>query len=141
MAAQAELSLIAAGDNEKNVSGDKASKVSSTGSYEDELAMGHMASIQDLQLDGLDPIYEAKVHALNQAMQDIGMGRYQWLLFCLTGFGWMADNVRGHNSAYSMTSSLTRVGRCGNNALRSYSPRSHSNLTPTSQTFSASANR
>lgn len=97
MATQAELSLTAVGGNEKTMSGEKASKVSSTGSFENEPALGHIDSVQDLHLDGLDPIYEAKVHALNQAMQEIGMGRYQWILFCLTGFGWMADNV-GINS-------------------------------------------
>ncbi len=27
------------------------------------------------------------------ACQDIGMGAYQWKLFCLCGFGWLADNM------------------------------------------------
>jgi hypothetical protein len=26
----------------------------------------------------LDPVYEAKARILNKAIQDIGMGRYQW---------------------------------------------------------------
>jgi len=25
------------------------------------------------------------------AIQDIGMGKYQWQLFSLCGFGWLAD--------------------------------------------------
>jgi hypothetical protein len=28
---------------------------------------------------------------VNRALQDIGMGRYQWELFVLCGFGWFAD--------------------------------------------------
>lgn len=40
----------------------------------------------------LDPVYEAKARVLNHAIQDIGMGRYQWALFVTVGFGWAADN-------------------------------------------------
>lgn len=32
-----------------------------------------------------------KAKVINRALQDIGMGRYQWKLFFLCGFGWMAD--------------------------------------------------
>lgn len=28
--------------------------------------------------DAIDPIYQAKAHILNDALQEIGMGRYQW---------------------------------------------------------------
>lgn len=96
-----ELSPVAVDDNSiEKLRRDKMSNVLSTKSDEDELDLGDLVGVQDLQLDGLDPIYQAKVHLLNQAVQDIGMGRYQWFLFCLTGFGWMADNVR-LNSFYS----------------------------------------
>ncbi|KAK7046981.1 MFS general substrate transporter [Favolaschia claudopus] len=40
--------------------------------------------------DAVDPIYQAKARILNEALQDIGMGRYQWGLFMVTGFGWLA---------------------------------------------------
>lgn len=30
---------------------------------------------------------------INKAIQDIGMGRYNWELFVLCGFGWFADNL------------------------------------------------
>ncbi|OBT63397.1 hypothetical protein VE03_07125 [Pseudogymnoascus sp. 23342-1-I1] len=40
---------------------------------------------------GLDPIYASKVHVLNEALMDIGMGRYQWLLFLATSMGWFLD--------------------------------------------------
>ncbi|KAJ6492679.1 MFS general substrate transporter [Mycena vulgaris] len=62
--------------------------------------------------DVVDPIYQAKARVLNNALQDIGMGRYQgciscshftwrlfrsclvqWGLFVVTGFGWLADNL------------------------------------------------
>ncbi|KAH8693816.1 putative sugar transporter [Talaromyces proteolyticus] len=34
-----------------------------------------------------------KATTINLAIQDIGMGRYQWQLFILCGFGWFADNL------------------------------------------------
>lgn len=44
----------------------------------------------------IDPAYHAKAQILNDAIQDIGMGRYQWHLFCVAGFGWFSDNVLTH---------------------------------------------
>ena len=57
----------------------------------------------------IDPMYRAKAHLLNEAIADIGMGKYQvnikhatnrtrridltclkWCLFCVAGFGWFA---------------------------------------------------
>lgn len=40
-----------------------------------------------------DPVYEAKARVLNRAIQDIGMGAYQWQLFVVIGFGWASDNM------------------------------------------------
>ncbi|PPR01165.1 hypothetical protein CVT24_006130 [Panaeolus cyanescens] len=37
--------------------------------------------------------YEDKIEAVNVALKDIGMGRYQWILFVLTGFGYFAGNL------------------------------------------------
>ncbi|KAK0635358.1 major facilitator superfamily domain-containing protein [Bombardia bombarda] len=37
--------------------------------------------------------YEMKSKLINKAIQDIGMGRYNWQLFTLCGFGWFADNL------------------------------------------------
>ncbi|KAI0712387.1 MFS general substrate transporter [Earliella scabrosa] len=42
---------------------------------------------------GIDPVYQAKARLLNEALQDIGMGKYQWYLFMVAGFGWFADNL------------------------------------------------
>ncbi|KAH9954943.1 MFS general substrate transporter [Russula dissimulans] len=41
----------------------------------------------------LDPTYVAKANILNDAFREIGMGRYQWHLFFLAGFGWLSDNL------------------------------------------------
>ncbi|KAF2019617.1 MFS general substrate transporter [Aaosphaeria arxii CBS 175.79] len=41
----------------------------------------------------LDPVYAAKAKILNKAIQDIGMGKYQWQLFVVIGFGWASDNL------------------------------------------------
>ncbi|KAF9648509.1 MFS general substrate transporter [Thelephora ganbajun] len=42
---------------------------------------------------GLDRVYHAKARLLNNAIQEIGMGKYQWWLFFVAGFGWFADNL------------------------------------------------
>jgi len=47
----------------------------------------------DLSAGGLDSAYDRKSKVINKAIQDIGMGRYQWELFVLCGFGWLADNL------------------------------------------------
>lgn len=44
-------------------------------------------------LTGIDPVYEAKANTLNVAIQEIGMGWYQWQLFVVVGFGWASDNL------------------------------------------------
>lgn len=44
-------------------------------------------------LKGLDPVYQAKAEVLNAAIQEIGMGWYQWQLFVVIGFGWASDNL------------------------------------------------
>ncbi|EIW59341.1 MFS general substrate transporter [Trametes versicolor FP-101664 SS1] len=43
--------------------------------------------------NSVDPVYHAKARVLGDAFQEIGMGKYQWYLFCLTGFGWFSDNL------------------------------------------------
>ncbi|WVQ73473.1 hypothetical protein IAR50_003045 [Cryptococcus sp. DSM 104548] len=47
----------------------------------------------DTVIDGVNPVYAAKAGILNQAIQEIGMGRYQWQLFCVAGFGWAVDGL------------------------------------------------
>jgi len=38
-----------------------------------------------------DGPYVRKSKVINKAIQDMGMGRYQWELFVLCGMGWLAD--------------------------------------------------
>ncbi|PTU25043.1 hypothetical protein P175DRAFT_0451310 [Aspergillus ochraceoroseus IBT 24754] len=47
----------------------------------------------DIAASGHDSAYDRKAKVINRAIQDIGMGRYQWELFALCGFGWLADNL------------------------------------------------
>ena len=37
--------------------------------------------------------YRMKSEIVSKCMDDIGMGRYQWCLFVVTGFGWITDNL------------------------------------------------
>ncbi|KAL4805601.1 MFS general substrate transporter [Aspergillus unguis] len=41
---------------------------------------------------GSGAVLEAKAQLLNQALLDIGMGRYQWFLFLITSVGWFLDS-------------------------------------------------
>lgn len=38
----------------------------------------HDAPVAAIDEGALDPVYAAKARVLNKAIQDIGMGRYQW---------------------------------------------------------------
>lgn len=46
-----------------------------------------------IAVDEINTPYKAKAAVLNRAIQEIGMGRYQWLLFIIIGFGWASDNL------------------------------------------------
>ncbi|ERF73489.1 hypothetical protein EPUS_04112 [Endocarpon pusillum Z07020] len=41
-------------------------------------------------LDGLT-LFEKKAHIVNRELDSMGMGRYQWMIFALCGFGYMLD--------------------------------------------------
>lgn len=47
----------------------------------------------DVSASGENSTYDRKSKIVNRAIQDIGMGRYNWELFVLCGFGWFADNL------------------------------------------------
>ncbi|KAF2815040.1 MFS general substrate transporter [Mytilinidion resinicola] len=40
---------------------------------------------------GSTSVYERKVAVVNRAMLDLGMGKYQWMVFGLSGLGWFMD--------------------------------------------------
>ena len=48
---------------------------------------------RDIAAGAHDTAYDRKSKVINKAITDIGMGPYQWQLFCLCGFGWLADNM------------------------------------------------
>ncbi|KAL4916785.1 major facilitator superfamily domain-containing protein [Aspergillus aurantiobrunneus] len=59
---------------------------------------------------GHDSVYDRKAKIINRAIQDIGMGRYQWGLFVLCGFGWIADNLWLQGVALTLTPLSTEFG-------------------------------
>ncbi|KIM55132.1 hypothetical protein SCLCIDRAFT_135274 [Scleroderma citrinum Foug A] len=57
---------------------------------------GNAESLQaptDISVDSLDAVYRAKAKILDDAFQEIGMGRYQWRLFVMAGLGWFSDSI------------------------------------------------
>ncbi|KAI0632309.1 MFS general substrate transporter [Trametes polyzona] len=57
------------------------------------IPVDHGKDLYDEDDASVDPVYKAKANVLGDAFQEIGMGRYQWYLFYLTGFGWFSDNL------------------------------------------------
>ncbi|KAL9115669.1 MAG: hypothetical protein Q9227_000037 [Pyrenula ochraceoflavens] len=57
----------------------------------------------DVAASGHDSAYDRKSKVINKAIQDIGMGSYQWQLFVLCGFGWLADNLWLQGVALTLT--------------------------------------
>ncbi|KAK5201039.1 transporter [Cryomyces antarcticus] len=46
-----------------------------------------------LSLEHTDPVLNAKMHLVNNAIDEIGMTTYQWRLFVLNGFGYAVDSL------------------------------------------------
>ncbi len=44
-----------------------------------------------IHMPGVDAMFEEQAALINNAIQTIGMGKYQWHLFILCGFGWLCD--------------------------------------------------
>ncbi|GIJ99210.1 hypothetical protein Aspvir_001340 [Aspergillus viridinutans] len=64
----------------------------------------------DVAASGHNTAYDRKSKVINRAIQDIGMGRYQWELFCLCGFGWLADNLWLQGVALTLTPVASEFG-------------------------------
>ncbi|KZT00246.1 MFS general substrate transporter [Laetiporus sulphureus 93-53] len=54
----------------------------------------------------IDAVYQAKARVLSSAIREIGMGRYQWYLFIVAGFGWFSHNVDCSDSVWPLVASL-----------------------------------
>ena len=46
-----------------------------------------------LSLEAVDPVLNAKMHLVNNAIDEIGFTPYHWKLFCLNGFGYAVDSL------------------------------------------------
>ena len=46
-----------------------------------------------LSLEDVDPVLNAKMHLINNAIDEIGFTPYHWKLFCLNGFGYAVDSL------------------------------------------------
>jgi len=52
--------------------------------------------LETIHVPGIDAVFEEQSALVNHAIQAIGMGKYQWALFGLAGYGWMCDQVSLH---------------------------------------------
>ncbi|KAI9889701.1 MAG: hypothetical protein M1814_005000 [Vezdaea aestivalis] len=88
---QANMLKSAESDPEK---GDNDGRGGSEDQYSSYSIEGLKSEVEDSAIaGGHDSAYDKKSVVINKAIQDIGMGRYNWQLFVLCGFGWLADNL------------------------------------------------
>jgi hypothetical protein len=70
--------------------------------YEDGTSDPANGELATISIPGIDSVFEEQAVLVNHAVQAIGMGKYQWALFGLAGYGWMCDQVSGY-SVFSFT--------------------------------------
>ncbi|KAL9103246.1 MAG: hypothetical protein Q9163_001697 [Psora crenata] len=64
----------------------------------------------DIAASGYNSAYDRKAKVINKAIMDIGIGPYQWQLFVLCGFGWLADNMWLQTVALTLPSLTSEFG-------------------------------
>lgn len=80
--------------NEDDVQESSLKRSDERGPITDGFAESASSPVENLYKEGvLDPIYHAKTLVLNRALQEIGMGKYQYMLLVVAGMGWFADSV------------------------------------------------
>lgn len=50
------------------------------------------AEVRDFYGGSVDDSYRLKSELVSQHLTEIGMGKFQWILFVVNGFGWIVDN-------------------------------------------------
>ena len=70
---------------ESDCKSNNAASVHSTPSFINNGLPNEEELVPTLLKGSIDPVYEGKAQVLNSAIQDIGMGRYQWQLFVVVG--------------------------------------------------------
>ena len=99
--AQRHPSVVAAHDRGRGSDSPELANYKSIEAGDEKENVGITYTIQSLKAEidldiaasGHDTMYDRKSKVINKAIQDIGMGPYQWKLFGLCGFGWLADNM------------------------------------------------
>jgi hypothetical protein len=61
-------------------------------------SIGKIIPLEDRELDqfygsSTTQAYRLKSELVGKCMEEFGMGKFQWKLFVVTGFGWIVDNV------------------------------------------------
>ncbi|GLA26102.1 hypothetical protein CBS147343_10259 [Aspergillus niger] len=93
-------------DTESNVNSlDSQEKGASSATQSTTLTLEALRAEVDsaVSASGHNTVYDRKAKIINKAIQDIGMGRYQWELYILCGFGWTADNLWLQGVALTLT--------------------------------------
>ncbi|KAL9633820.1 MAG: hypothetical protein Q9164_004467 [Protoblastenia rupestris] len=112
----AGLALGATFADDKTLSADGSPKLGPGGELDDHTIENLRAEIDaDIEASGHDNAYDRKAKVINKAIMDIGMGRYQWQLFVLCGFGWLADNMWLQTVALTLPSLTSEFGPTATN--------------------------
>ena len=74
--------------------GDKSPQRSSDHELEKQLSREAAEAVGRIEGTAVDDIYERKVYIINKVLNEhIGMGKLQWQIFLLSGWGWLCDNM------------------------------------------------
>lgn len=68
----------------------------------------------DPELEGLT-LYEKKALLVNRELDRQGMGRYQWMIFLLCGFGYFLDLLWAQGESYVILNTIERMDTNANN--------------------------
>lgn len=93
---------------ESNSKSNDAASIHSTPSLNNVLP-NEEELVPTLLKGSIDPVYEGKAQVLNSAIQDIGMGWYQWQLFLVVGGSYIC---RKHSAVFSPDSISACDGTC-----------------------------
>lgn len=86
----------------------KAASIHSTPSLNNALP-NEEELVPTLLKGSIDPVYEGKAQVLNSAIQDIGMGWYQWQLFLVVGGSYI---FRKQSAVFTLDSISACDGTC-----------------------------
>ena len=81
--------------------------------YEDASHENQSFPVDESEMAGMT-LFEKKCHLINKEIDAMGMGKYQWCLWCLCGFGYLLDLLWAQAFGLILTPIQQELGVAGN---------------------------